>query len=90
MAKWQIHPHTSVAVAELEYAYGLEPYPARVVGSTPTRDIGVGASAGFRTLCRKAWEFKSPPAHLQLAEIAQSAEHVIGNDEVPGSIPGLG
>lgn len=28
-----------VAVAELEYAYGLEPYPLWVVGSTPTRDI---------------------------------------------------
>ena len=25
-----------------------------------------------------------------IAKIAQLAEHVIGNDEVPGSIPGLG
>ena len=29
-------------------------------------------------------------ASLINAEVAQLVEHVIGNDEVPGSIPGLG
>ncbi len=33
-----------VAVAELAYAQDLESCPARVVGSTPTRDRGVGTS----------------------------------------------
>ena len=36
----------------------------------------------------KVWS--SLPARPSYAEIAQLAEHVIGNDEVPGSIPGLG
>ncbi len=44
VVKWQIHPPTYVAVAELEYAQDLESCPVRVVGSTPTRDIGGRAS----------------------------------------------
>ena len=30
---------TNAAVAELEYAYGSEPYVERLVGSNPTRGI---------------------------------------------------
>ncbi len=67
---WLVDYGRRAGVAELVYAYGSEPYPARVGGSSPLTctilyaDVAeFGIRACLRCMSRKGWRFKSSRPH---------------------------
>ena len=61
---WQIYTVRNAAVAELEYAYGSEPYVERLVGSNPTRGISNGTSGSGSCIHKDVRVQLSPAAFV--------------------------